>query len=671
MKRAVLIGIWAVVGVSAGCTLPDPVSFGDPCPGITANDIQWGSQDDCRIAEREGDEGACAREAEKTIHIQTGYCPYKFACQSIKGVNQCVHKCQNEHEVLCEGECINPSKDLQYCGAKGTCMGSDPENEKDYRGDDCSAKSEDEVWACKNSRCEKTPCVLGQHLKEKDGSEAICVPDNNYACGSEDKSCKDDEVCYLGVCRQVCQNQDHIICRVEGVGNQCIDPQTNPKFCGARGKCNAEDREDEHYKGDDCGTGDCVRGSCWHQGCENEYECSKSGQCLTKDPTGCGKTCQVCTSVLNAQEATCDEVGVCHVVTCLAKSHFVSDTEACVPNTTHACGSVDTADVVDCTALPHASAVQCIYGECIVEACEADHHLHENTCEVDSDENCGSHGHKCQVPNGTSQCQNGACVTMGCDEGFHQEDNYCTGDNLNNCGGKDCTAEPGWLSGLCDETVCKATYCQTGYYLDDSTCEPNDENNCGTKGESCVVVNGKSECDTSTGQCGTAICDADYHVSADGKTCQEDTDKACGASRQNCNDMGPQYSGGKCEGGTCVPTGCAPYFDLVNNQACVESCYIVFRNEKAYCCHNDKTQSECYRSGDCMRCEHYGDIGGSEMNFPYKSCWPNACDNANLYCNENMSLDDETICLSLQETCDKYIVESDCFVSGEHLLGAF
>ena len=611
MKHVVFVGTCVIAVLVSSCTLPDPVRWGMDCEGITADDIQWGAQEDCRIAEKEGDEGACLSEAE--LYIQTGRCPYKYACQSIGGVNQCVPKCQNENEVLCEGECINPSKDRQYCGARGTCMGGNPENEDGYRGEDCSAKDEEEVWACKNSRCEKTPCNPGEHLKEKEGSEAICVKDNNYACGSEDKSCKEDEVCNLGVCEQVCQDQERIICHVPGAGNQCIDPQTNPKFCGARGKCNAEDRENEHYKGEDCRTGDCVRGSCrllectdenemlcgtqcidvtknsdncggcgnncannlprnvtadvtcqerqcvytcasgyqdcgshgrncvnlmqdaencgscgnvcdpaqqeycfngicQKNDCPGEYECSKSEQCLTNEPTGCGRSCQVCGSVLNAQESTCDDVGMCHVVKCLPGSHFVSGTAACVLNTPIACGSVDKADAVDCTALPNVLDVQCMNGECWVRNCKEGYHLHENACEVNSDDNCGSHGHKCQVPNGTSHCQNGACVTTGCDAGFHQEANYCTGDNLNNCGGKDCTTEPGWLSGLCEDASCKATGCQPGFYLDGSTCKANNQNNCGTKGKKCTVSNGTATCNTSTGTCSTTGCNMWYEL---------------------------------------------------------------------------------------------------------------------------------------------------------------
>ena len=667
MKRVVFISILAAVGVSAGCTLPDPVRVGEKCPGITAENIGWSQDDPCY---REGGREACDREAEEVIHLGEGYCPEWFVCREIMNeqnvlISTCVHGCP-EGQVFCGDACINPKTSISHCGAnvEGLCNHDEPED-KNYRGENCLGLILQDMHAYQcheNEGCTKTPCGIDEHLKPND-ADGECVKNDNDNCGSEGVKCAADAACVFGECLTKCAD-GYIRCYVPGEGNPCIDPQSHNMFCGAKGKCMVEDdAQSEDYRGvacdngmhcalgscrllectheneqpcgdqcvdvtkdpDNCGgcgnscannrpsyvtndvaceAGKCVYtceagyencgsegstecvdltsdrkncGECGHacepnaycqessckpSNCPDEHACFQQGTCVTHDATACGSDCKTCGTALNAYEATCDDVGVCHVVRCQNGFHFVSDTEACAQNTTHACGSVDTSDVVDCTALPNVSDVQCMNGKCIVGECEADYHLHENACEANSDENCSYHGHKCQVPNGTSHCQSGSCVTTGCDAGFHQEGNYCTGDNLNNCGGKDCTTEPGWLSGLCDGTVCKATYCQAGYYLDGSTCKPNDPNNCGEKGKNCAVSNGTATCNTSTGTCSTPICDANYHLSADAKSCQGDTNTECGASRQNCTAMPSPASNGKCSNGTCVPTGCVTGYYL-------------------------------------------------------------------------------------------------------------
>ena len=666
MKRVVFISILAAVGVSAGCELPDPVRVGAKCPGITAENIGWSQDDPCY---REGGREACDREAEEVIHLGEGYCPEWFVCREITNeqnalIATCVHGCP-EGQVFCGDACINPKTSISHCGAnvEGLCNHDEPED-KNYRGENCLGLILQDMHAYQcheNEGCTKTPCGIDEYLKPND-ADGECVENDNDNCGREGVKCPADAACVFGECLTKCAD-GYIRCYVPGEGNPCIDPQSHNMFCGAKGKCMVEDdAQSEDYRGVACDNGmHCALGSCRLLECTHEHACFQQGTCVTHDPTACGSDCKTCGTELNAYEATCDDLGVCHVVRCQNGFHFISDTAACVQNAPNACGSVDTADVVDCTALPNVSDVQCMNGKCIIGECAADHHLHENTCEANSDENCGYHGHKCQVPNGTSHCQSGACVTTGCDAGFHQEGNYCTGDNLNNCGGKDCTTEPGWLSGQCDGTVCKATYCQTGHYLDGSTCKPNDPNNCGTKGKTCTIANGTRTCNINTGTCNTPICDIDYHISEDGTKCNADTNSACGPYRRNCNNMGGRYSGGKCTGGTCVPTGCTSGYKLVNNGACVEFCYVAEKKGNYYCCESASARTTCESGTSCTNCPAFMMMMSPDPEsggiFPYDLCLSTACTlPARLYCGTSA-------CSSLQSSCDNDTLEDDCFVS--------
>ena len=541
----------------------------------------------------QNDNDNCGREGVK--------CPADAACV----FGECLTKCA-EGYIRCyvpgEGNpCIDPQSHNKFCGARGKCMVEDDAQSEDYRGVAC-----DNGMHCALGSCRLLECT---HENEQPcGDQCVDVTNDPDNCGGCGNSCANnrpsyvtnDVACEAGKCVYTCE-EGYENCGSEG-STECVDLTADRKNCGECGHA----CEPNEY---------CQENICKPSNCSDEYACFQQGACVTHDATACGSDCKTCALELNAYEATCDDVGECHVVRCQNGSHFVSDTEACVPNTPNACGSVDTVDVVDCTALPNVSDVQCLNGKCIVGGCAADHHLHENTCEANSDENCSYHGHKCQVPNGTSHCQSGSCVTTGCDVGFHQEGNYCTGDNLNNCGGKDCTTEPGWLSGLCDGTVCKATYCQTGYYLDGSTCKPNDPNNCGEKGKTCTVDNGTSTCDTSAGQCSTPSCNANYHLSADAKSCQADTDTECGASRQNCTAMSSPASNGKCSNGTCVPTGCVTGYYLDGS-----TCKANDQNNcgtKGYTCTVSNGTSTCNTSsGTCQiqSCNTGYYIDGSSCN---------------------------------------------------------
>lgn len=131
--------------------------------------------------------------------------------------------CCEANEVACNGRCIDPQTNIYFCGARGDCYGID---EFDNPGDQCR-----DDQTCTGGVC---VCVVG--VLECD---RMCIDpqsDPDY-CGAVDNCrgqnrgelCRTDQVCQAGVC--ACDT-GQIEC-----GGACIDPQTDEMYCGASGDC--------------------------------------------------------------------------------------------------------------------------------------------------------------------------------------------------------------------------------------------------------------------------------------------------------------------------------------------------------------------------------------------------------------------------------------------------
>ncbi len=461
---------------------------------------------------------------------------------------KCTKECGSKTQVVCNGECIEPSTDSRYCGAKENCKGAW----------NCESMGQQ----CIGGKCTTVDCSNeGEMLCKVDGeNKCIDVTSDANNCGSCNRKCEESEPlhaetrgCDKSECVYACED-GYQNCGTDSKPN-CVDLTSDNKNCGSCGKtCEANEY--------------CQNSTCNKNTCTGEYECGKSGQCLTHDPTGCGRECKVCDVDLNSYESTCDDVGVCHVVKCQNGYHFVSDTQMCEQNAQTSCGSTDKSDAVDCTSLPDVQEVQCINGTCIIGECSAGYHLHENTCEADSDDNCGAHGIKCVVSNGTSACQGGECKTTACDSGYHQEENYCTGDNTSSCGDQDCSKLPGWKAGNCINSTCIATACDKGYYLDEPECKVNNQDNCGAKGKKCTVNNGSGSCDISKGECVFEGCSSGFHRV--GSECIQDSVSACGQNAEDCLSK-TGWKTADCKSGECQATGCESGFHLYQEKSTCEN----------------------------------------------------------------------------------------------------
>jgi hypothetical protein len=218
-----------------------------------------------------GASGSCL-DAEAGILCEPGTVCAEGTCQT-----QCP-----EGAVRCGDRCIDPLTDRAFCGANGDCL-------EGNAGETCTAGQ-----VCAAGVC-ATSCPLTQ--VRCDG-RCIDPLSSNLYCGARG-SCLDDlageacapgEICSGGGCEATCQVE-----LVECDGT-CIDPETNRSFCGAEGTCTGA------AAGTQCGPGEaCVDGGCSLVCPTGLVACD--GLCIEPetDPTFCGASAN-CAGV-NAGEA--------------------------------------------------------------------------------------------------------------------------------------------------------------------------------------------------------------------------------------------------------------------------------------------------------------------------------------------------------------------------------
>ena len=200
--------------------------------------------------------------------------------------------------VCCESGCIDLTVDPANCGACGRACGQgetcDDGQCRCAEGGACAQGEACCDRACRPADdpaclCGVTACGDGQLCCEHNG-EGLCVdPRRSDAhCGACQRSCGEGFGCqenfsydpslisttdlnaYVGVCRRACP-ADLIACPFAGDGD-CIDPSTDPDFCGASlalssqmestGLCNSRDLG-VNFRGSRCDAGEsCQGGRC-------------------------------------------------------------------------------------------------------------------------------------------------------------------------------------------------------------------------------------------------------------------------------------------------------------------------------------------------------------------------------------------------------------------------
>ena len=352
--------------------------------------------------------------------------------------------------------------------------------------------------------------------------------DENTNCHSADE-CKPytdifDEDAIKAIANGMCPDQvtfecvaldeNASICRYKNTNklvmcdNNYIDPKNEVRFCGARGQCNSDDPNSADWHGENCFNGYCKDGTCIQQ-------CETNDNCIIAHGSG---NCEH-----NICEYECDK-----------NYHMTLSGNTCEENTINNCGATDYNCANEVANWVDGSCSE--KGKCIVSKCKNGYHPlvneDDSLCEPDSLEDCGAHGHACNiVQNGKYTCLSGRCA-LSCDNNYHISSNgiSCIPDSEMECGASrtNCRNKEGWESGNCVNGECMATSCNKATHYPDN------------------------------GECKT--CSTGFHLNADSTGCDEDSDKACGDYRKDCTKL-EGWLTSECKDGYCSATKCDNEYD--------------------------------------------------------------------------------------------------------------
>ena len=164
----------------------------------------------------------------------------------------CALSCQTGL-VNCGGTCVDPLTDRLNCGAVGDCQGV-------TAGVHCLAGKVCSAGTCALS-CQTGLVNCGGTCVDPLTDRFHCGA--RLTCGGGDAGaiCAAGEVCVNGGCQLSCQ-AGLVKCGPPG-GEVCINPESNPGYCGARGTCQGTIPSGLNYVGEACqGDEVCQDGSC-------------------------------------------------------------------------------------------------------------------------------------------------------------------------------------------------------------------------------------------------------------------------------------------------------------------------------------------------------------------------------------------------------------------------
>ena len=558
--------------------------------------------------------GKCSTKCNKDESCYNGQCV----------VNECANG-QTLCDVEGKAECkYTMSEDAAHCGACNYVCSAHPlKNAKSNSCIDgqCQYVCDDNFTNIGGATASTINCV-------------DFMTDSNH-CGKKDNVCKDGNVCIGGHCKaNPCTNSSETACLV-GEENKCFNINaTNKDHCGACNyKCSDHNvtnaTSDACYDGEcqyTCNTGfvnvgggatadtiKCIDPRNDYNHCgkldANTYEdCSKKpgtkcvdGVCTPNCPTGqqvCGTHC------LNFAELNIDKCNNGALV-CLKDFENVDGKveNGCEVDTmtdNKYCGE----NMIEC------QNGYCKDGVCTVSSCAQANMLPcgaNGGCVdvVSSESNCGGCNVKCSGQ--TPACVNRHCVE--CKEEIsckadsakplcNLDTNTCVeclgdGNCKDRTDGKelcyngacqqcisltDCDVVDNGLGMACEKGVCLVSACSLGYHPSDSfkSCEADSTEICGAKKANCNDLkkpNSNVEAVAcNAGNCEVKSCTGDNHVSADKKTCEADTIKACGPKIDDCTKViTGNVDGVICQGGECKVSTCKEGYEVNGDQTeCVE-----------------------------------------------------------------------------------------------------
>lgn len=250
------------------CNSPnDPKHCGantDNSDGISCIDGQKCNGKECVCIEGIFCDGQCVNPLTNHEYCGvTNECGELVACNSDEICKQGVCTCADSTKAKCGNACIDVETD-QFCGARGLCH-SDAVESPDFKGYNCKA-----IYSL--SQCVKNSS--GQYSCTCDPGDVFdwisgdCVDpsSNDRACGTDSDNlidCKlyygEDATCKQGVC--ACRTSDWLklddsITWYSSLSNKrfrCVNPRTDNRFCGAT----------TESRGEICRDGEtCIDGKC-------------------------------------------------------------------------------------------------------------------------------------------------------------------------------------------------------------------------------------------------------------------------------------------------------------------------------------------------------------------------------------------------------------------------
>jgi len=515
--------------VNCGGTCIDPLENRNhcgaiyPCEGATAGEVcvagQVCSAGSCQLSCQQGlvecdgncidplaDRDYCGASDGCTGEAAGTSCAPGEVCSG----GDCQLSCQ-QGLVECNGTCIDPLADRNHCGASSDCVGGNA-------GEDCGA----------GEVCSAGVCALScqQGLVECDGT-CIDPSSNRTYCGASGScegaesgtACPQGQVCSNGSCSLSCQ-QGLIDCN-----GTCIDPQSNRSFCGASGDCAGDQAGEVCPEGYICANSECVVSCPSHQ-----VNCNDT--CI--DPLGDAGYCGAsgdCTGANAGEVCGAGEVcanGVC-AVSC--PTGQVNCFDACVnPDTDrNYCG----ADASCSGGQTCGSGFVCVNGACTV-SCPSGQIACGGKCvdPLSDPAYCGASG-DCLGNNAGTQCDpglvcaNGTCA-LSCPAPLINCGGMCVNPNSDpdHCGASGDCADPN-----------AGDVCESGYVCNNGSCSLSCPSNLSNCSGVCTDTNFDPE---NCGGCGVAC--STNHTSVRGCVdqvcyilgCQDDYDDCNGAASDGC-----------------------------------------------------------------------------------------------------------------------------------------
>lgn len=442
---------------------------------------------------------------------------------------RCVSACVGG-QIVCDGRCVDPQTDMNYCGARGDCIGFNA-------GEKCT-----DGRICSGGSCGVT-CVSGQIVC--DGRCVDPMTDNRYCGATGDCSnytaCPSGTVCSGGICDVTCPS-GQILCN-----GRCIDPKSDNHYCGASGNCI------DANSGSKCKDGEvCSGGKCGITCVSGQIVCN--GQCI--DPNSDNRYCGAIYDCIGANIGKmCTNSHICIAGKCtlICPNNQILCFGDCIdPESAGdycgAKGACNNSDPYSVNFYGEVCGVKevCTKGKCELNSC---YKSSETLCEIDKEKkcininsddanNCGACGYKCAdhpIANATATgCSAGICQykcinnteNVGSDNTAANIRCVDTSTDVNNCGGKGNKCESGQVcvNSICVQNSCVAplVLCSTKNGNQCININEADENNCGACGYKCAdhpVANAVSE-KCLYGQC-IYECKSGYANQGTGNTASE------------------------------------------------------------------------------------------------------------------------------------------------------